>query len=55
MRKRSLPKEDSRVLILLYEGGAASSRDIDAIRDAYTTLFDQESVLRVDQEICAAF
>ena len=43
-------KEDSFLLILLYplEGFRVSSRRIDAIRRLYTTQFQQESVLRVD-------
>ena len=43
-------KESSFVLILLYpfEGYKASSRNIDAIREAYMTRHRQESVLRVD-------
>ncbi len=50
-----LAKEDSRVLILLYDGSAARSKDIEAIREAYKMRFDQESVLRVDEEVCASF
>lgn len=43
-------KEDSFLLILLYplEGFRESSRKINAIRRLYTTQFQQESVLRVD-------
>jgi hypothetical protein len=43
-------KEDSFVLVLLYpfEGHKASSKSIDAIREAYMTQHQQESVLRVD-------
>lgn len=43
-------KEDSYVLILLYplEGHKASSKNIDAVREAYMTQHQQESVLRVD-------
>jgi hypothetical protein len=43
-------KEDSFVLILLYslEGFRESSRRINAIRELYKRLFQQESVLRVD-------
>jgi hypothetical protein len=50
-----LTKEDSRILILLHDGSEASSKAIDAIRDTYNTRFDQEAVLRIDQEVCAAF
>jgi uncharacterized protein DUF3574 len=43
-------KEESFVLILLYpvDGHKTSSRNIDAIRQAYMTQHQQESVLRVD-------
>jgi hypothetical protein len=43
-------KEDSYVLILLYslDSHKASSKSIDAIREAYMGLHQQESVLRVD-------
>ena len=43
-------KEDSFVLILLYpvDGHKTSSKNIDAIRQAYMTQHQQESVLRVD-------
>ena len=46
-------KEDSFLLILLYplEGFRVSSRRIDAIRRLYTTQFQQESVLRVDDPL----
>ena len=51
----TLIQEESRVLILIYNGNEARSRDIEAIRDAYKARFDQESVLRIDQPICADF
>jgi hypothetical protein len=43
-------KEQSFVLILLYPSDTykESSRKIERIREAYTTKFEQESVLRVD-------
>lgn len=50
-----LIKEDSSILILLHDGGAASSGDIEKIRESYRVQFDQESVLRVDEPICVSF
>ena len=46
-------KEDSFVLILLYpvEAFRDSSRKINAIRQLYKEMFDQESVLRVDDPL----
>jgi hypothetical protein len=43
-------KEDSYVLILLYplESHKISSKHVDAVREAYMTQHQQESVLRVD-------
>lgn len=43
-------RERSRVIVLLYpkKARSVSSSKIDAVRQAYARLFDQESVLRVD-------
>ena len=50
-------EEDSIVLILFYPAdGGASSAAIEEIRDAYEIEFEQESVLRVDEEpVCVSF
>jgi Protein of unknown function (DUF3574) len=49
-------EEESRVLVLLYPPDEpALSKEIEAIRDAYKYEFDQESVLRVDDETCVSF
>lgn len=53
-----IAEENSIVLILFYPGDAIddSSAGIEDIRDAYETQFDQESVLRVDEEpVCVSF
>lgn len=47
-------KENSKVLILLYAGNGNASKKIEAIRAAYTRVFAQESVLRVDGYACAS-
>ena len=53
-----IAEEASIVLILFYPGDAIddSSAGIEEIRDAYETQFEQESVLRVDEEpVCVSF
>lgn len=45
-----ITKEDCRVIILLYDHSAGSDRAIEEIRAAYKKRFDQESVLRADEE-----
>ena len=48
--------ERSRVLILLYPfGDRESHQKIEQIRARYQKAFQQESVLRIDERICAAF
>lgn len=48
-------KERSKQLILLYPVAATSDRQIEQIRKAYTTAFQQQSVLRADELSCASF
>jgi len=48
-------RPDSKVIILLHEGSAAISKEIDTIRDEYKQRFNQESVLRIDAVSCVAF
>lgn len=47
-------REGSKVLILLYAPDGDHSRGIEAIRAAYTTAFQQESVMRVDGSACVS-
>jgi Protein of unknown function (DUF3574) len=47
--------EPTKVLVLMYPPDPAQSTGIDAIRNAYKTEFQQESVLRVDGTVCVAF
>jgi Protein of unknown function (DUF3574) len=52
----TLVREASRLLILLYPLGDRDSHlKIEAIRSDYRRTFQQESVLRVDSQTCAAF
>ncbi|WP_310413697.1 DUF3574 domain-containing protein [Chamaesiphon sp. OTE_8_metabat_110] len=48
-------QERSKLLILLYPIAATSSQQIEQIRKAYITAFQQQSVLRADNLSCAAF
>ncbi|RUO92805.1 DUF3574 domain-containing protein [Corallococcus sp. AB018] len=47
--------EQTKVIVLLHDGSAALSADIEAIREEYKSQFDQESVLRIDSLPCVAF
>ncbi|HYO56530.1 DUF3574 domain-containing protein [Archangium sp.] len=55
MTTGELVKENSKLMILLHDGSAGRSKDIDTIRDAYKQRFNQESVLRIDTTACVAF
>jgi Protein of unknown function (DUF3574) len=48
-------REPSKVLILFYPWNNARNRAIDRIRSLYKQEFDQEAVLRVDDESCVSF
>ncbi len=48
-------KERSHLLILLYPGGENNNQQIEQIRKAYVTAFQQQSVLRADESTCASF
>lgn len=48
-------QEDTKVLILLYPFSLENSRAVDEIRQTYIDLFQQESVLRLDQQSCVSF
>ncbi len=47
--------ENSKVLIRVHDGAAKDNEAIGAIIESYKRAFAQESVLRVDGAICAAF
>jgi len=47
--------ERSRLLILLYPFSPDSNRKVEQIRTAYKDAFQQESVLRVDEQSCVSF
>ncbi|XXX80116.1 DUF3574 domain-containing protein [Sorangium sp. So ce134] len=50
-----LIREDSRLIMLLHDGGQAASDSIEAIREDYKARFSQESVLRIDEPVCVDF
>ena len=48
-------QEKSKLLILLYPFARKSGRKIDEIRREYQAMFQQQSVLRVDEAMCVSF
>ncbi|GAA6615338.1 DUF3574 domain-containing protein [Scytonema sp. NUACC26] len=52
---QTVVKEESKLLILLYPFNSDSNRKIQQIRQAYLNKFQQESVLRVDEQSCVSF
>jgi hypothetical protein len=48
-------KEGSKLLILLYPYSSDSNNAIEEIRTAYKTAFQQQSVLRTDEQSCVSF
>jgi Protein of unknown function (DUF3574) len=51
----SIVQEGSKLLILLYPFSGKRTADVDAIRTQYKAMFQQESVLRVDEQSCVSF
>ncbi len=48
-------QEGSKLLILLYPFNKKSNRAVEKIREEYKKDFQQESVLRVDEQSCVSF
>ena len=48
-------KEGAKLLLLLYPVNPENHRNVERIRQAYKTMFQQESVLRVDDRSCVSF
>jgi hypothetical protein len=48
-------QEGSKLLILLYPFNQRSNRAVEKIREAYKDTFQQESVLRIDEQSCVSF
>ena len=51
----SIAKEDSIVLLIWHDEHPSRETDIEAIRTAYKTRFEQESVMRVAATSCVSF
>ena len=51
----TIVKENSKLLVLLYPFNKQRNALIEEIRSQYKTLFQQESVLRVDERSCVSF
>lgn len=51
----TVKKEGTKLLILLYPFNSESNRRIKQIREVYTSTFQQQSVLRVDDQSCVSF
>lgn len=48
-------KEDSRVLLIWSKPDDTSSKKFESIREAWKTVFAQESVMRADDTSCVSF
>ena len=48
-------QEGTKLLILLYPFNKARSADVEQIRSEYKDAFQQQSVLRVDEQSCVSF
>jgi hypothetical protein len=53
--KRKLITEPTYVIIYFYKKSASVSKQIDSLRSWYKTMFQQQSVLRVDKKVKAVF
>jgi hypothetical protein len=51
----TIVQEKSKLLILLYPFDRKASRTVDEIRLEYQGMFQQQSVLRIDEEQCVSF
>ena len=53
--KGAIGREGAKLLIVLAEPGADATRRTEEIAEAYKSAFDQQSVLRAVETVCAAF
>lgn len=53
--KGSIVNEDSKLLILFYIFSDENNNRVERIREAYQEAFQQESVMRVDEQSCVSF
>ncbi len=54
-RSSAIGREEAKLLIVLAEPGADAVRRTEEIAEAYKRAFDQQSVLRAVEFVCAAF
>ena len=50
-----IAREQSKELLIISQGDASDDAKLNAIRDAYKSRFNQESVLLVESPVCAGF
>jgi Protein of unknown function (DUF3574) len=50
-----LAKERTNIVVIWHEPSRRTDADIEAIRSAYKTRFEQDSVMRVDGASCVSF
>lgn len=51
----AIVKEKSKFLVLLYPFSKKNSMLVEEVRKQYKTRFQQESVLRIDEQSCVSF
>lgn len=51
----TIVQEKSKLLVLLYPFSTKRHKLVEEIRADYKAMFQQESVLRIDEEMCASF
>ena len=51
----TIVQEKSKLLVLLYPFSRPSSSLVEQVRDDYKTMFQQQSVLRIDEGSCVSF
>ena len=50
-----IAREQSKELLIISQGGASDDAKLNEIREAYKSRFNQESVLLVENPVCAGF
>jgi len=54
-RKGDVTRQTSKAVLIVHQGDKDSSQRIEELRDIYKKRFQQESVMRVDEPVCASF
>jgi len=50
-----LARESSKALMLIHGSDVESNNKVEKLRSTYQSRFNQDSVMRVDQQVCVAF